>query len=113
MKDLEQIDQDFRLAISGSYDRNQQCLEDIRFAKIAGAQWAGADSEQFKNKPKPENNKLFKQVNRLLGQYQRMEMNAKIASASDDATDEDAELLQGRWRNDFNMSDGLWWVWRY
>jgi hypothetical protein len=107
MKDLEQIDQDFRLAISGSYDRNQQCLEDIRFAKIAGAQWAGADSEQFKNKPKPENNKLFKQVNRLLGQYQRMEMNAKIASASDDATDEDAELLQGRWRNDFNMSDGV------
>ena len=107
MKDLTQIDQDFRLAISGSYDRNQQCLEDIRFAKVAGAQWAGSDSEQFKNKPKPENNKLFKQINRLLGQYQRMEMNAKIASASDEATDQDAELLQGRWRNDFNMSDGV------
>lgn len=108
MKDLKQIDEDFRFAIAGRYDRNQQCLEDIRFAKIAGAQWLGSDDdENFKNKPKPENNKLFKQVNRLLGQYQRMEMNTKIASASSEATDQDAELLQGRWRNDFNMSDGV------
>jgi len=107
MKDTQEILIDFREALGSSNDVNEQCLKDNQFAKIAGAQWAGSDAEQFKNKPKPENNKLFKNINRLLGQYQRMEMNARIASASDIATDEDADLLQGRWRNDFNMSDGI------
>jgi len=107
MKEISDILVDFNDAIASNYDNNKACLEDIEFAKIAGAQWKGSDAEQFKNKPKPENNKIFKQINRLLGQYQRMEMNAKIASASDDATDEDADILQGRWRNDFNMSDGV------
>ena len=107
MKDIQEILNDFRDSIGSRDDINESCLKDIEFAKIAGAQWAGSDREQFKNKPKPENNKLFKNINRLLGQYQRMEMNARIASASEDATDEDADLLQGRWRNDFNMSDGI------
>jgi len=108
MKDIQDILVDFNDAIASRYELNKSCLEDIEFAKVAGAQWKGSDDgEQFANKPKPENNKVFKQVNRLLGQYQRMEMNARIASASDEATDEDADLLQGRWRNDFNMSDGI------
>lgn len=107
MKDIQEILIDFRDSIGSRDDINESCLKDIEFAKIAGAQWAGNDREQFKNKPKPENNKLFKNINRLLGQYQRMEMNARIASASEEATDEDADLLQGRWRNDFNMSDGI------
>lgn len=107
MKEIQDILVDFNDAIGSNWDNNQNCLADIEFAKIAGAQWRGSDSEQFRNKPKPENNKIFKQINRLLGQYQRMEMNAKIASASDEATDEDADILQGRWRNDFNMSDGV------
>ncbi len=107
MKDIQDILIDFRDALGSSNEINEQCLKDNQFAKIAGAQWVGSDSEQFNNKPKPENNKLFKSINRLLGQYQRMEMNARIASASDEATDEDADLLQGRWRNDFSMSDGI------
>lgn len=107
MKDIQEILIDFKDSIGSRDDINESCLKDIEFAKIAGAQWAGSDREQFKNKPKPENNKLFKNINRLLGQYQRMEMNARIASASEEATDEDADLLQGRWRNDFNMSDGI------
>jgi hypothetical protein len=36
-----------------------------------------------------------------------MEMNAKIISNSDDATEEGASLLQSRWRNDFQSSDGV------
>ena len=68
--------------------------------------WKGSYSEQFKNKPKPEINKIFSSINRVLGQKQRMEMNAKIISNSDEATDEGADLLQSRWRNDFQSSDG-------
>jgi len=116
MKSLEEIKQNIDRQFSGSYERNRRCLDDIEFAVVEGAQWKGSLqgssentslSEQFKNKPKPEVNKIFGSINRLLGQKQRLEMNAKIISNSDEATDEDAELLQGRWRNDFQSSDGV------
>ena len=107
MKDIELNRVDFNRAIDGNYDKNQQVIEDMRFAKIPGAQWRGSDVEQFKNKSKPENNKIARQINRILGQYQRLEMNAKIISNSEEATDDSAELLQSRWRNDFNSSDGI------
>ena len=107
MKDINEILVDFNHSVTGSYDKNQQVIEDIRFAKIPGAQWYGSDADQYRNKPKPENNKIARQINRILGQYMRLEMNAKIISASEEATDEDAEMLQSRWRNDFNISDGI------
>lgn len=106
MKKHEQVLEDFNNAIAGVSDRNRQVLDDMEFAYVNGAQWRGSLAKQFKNKPKPENNKIARSINRIFGQFQRMEMNAKIVSASDDATDEDADLLQGRWRNDFNNSDG-------
>ena len=96
----------FNRAISGNYEASRQQADDNLFAKVAGQQWKGSDSKQWANKPKPENNKIAKHINRLLGQYERLELNAKISSASMDATDDDAELLQSRWRNDFTMSKG-------
>lgn len=107
MKDINEILTDFRDAIAGSYDINEQVVADIEFSFLPGAQWRGADYDQFRNRPKPENNKLARQINRILGQYQRLEMMPQIMSASDDATDDDAEILQSRWRNDFNSSDGI------
>ena len=97
----------FNRAISGNYEASRQQADDNLFAKVAGQQWKGSDSKQWANKPKPENNKIAKHINRLLGQYERLELNAKISSASMGATDDDAELLQSRWRNDFTMSDGV------
>lgn len=97
----------FNRAISGNYEASRQMADDLLFAKVAGQQWKGSDSKQWANKPKPENNKLAKHINRLLGQFERLELNAKISSASIEATDDDAELLQSRWRNDFNMSKGV------
>tara|TARA_R100000951_G_scaffold61620_1_gene51768 strand:+ start:532 stop:2658 length:2127 start_codon:yes stop_codon:yes gene_type:complete len=97
----------FNRAVSGNYEASRQMADDLLFAKVAGEQWKGSDSKQWANKPKPENNKIAKHINRLLGQFERLELNAKISSASNDATDDDAELLQSRWRNDFNMSDGV------
>lgn len=106
MKELNDARLDLNNALAGCYDRNRSCLEDYEFAVISGAMWKGSYSEQFKNKPKPEINKVFGSINRILGQKQRMEMNAKIISNSDEATDEGADLLQSRWRNDFQASDG-------
>jgi hypothetical protein len=97
----------FDRAVSGNYEVSRQQADDMLFAKVAGEQWKGSDIKQWANKPKPENNKVAKQINRLLGQFERLELNARISSASQEATDEDAQLLQSRWRNDFNMSDGV------
>jgi hypothetical protein len=83
------------------------CLEDIERFFINGAWWKGSRGEQFKNKPKPEFNKLWRAINRVVGDINDMELNAVIVSNSDDATDEDADLLQKRWRNDFQSSDGI------
>jgi hypothetical protein len=107
MKSLEQIKKDMNNSLSGAYDRNILCLEDFEFAMVEGAMWRGNYAKQFKNKPKPEINKIFGSINRLLGQKERLEMNATIISNSDEATDEDASLLQSRWRNDFQSSDGV------
>lgn len=106
MKELSEVRLNLNDYIGGGYDRNRSCLEDYEFAVVSGAMWKGSYSEQFKNKPKPEINKIFSSINRLLGQKQRLEMNAKIISNSDEATDEGADLLQSRWRNDFQSSDG-------
>lgn len=107
MKDIREILIDLNDSMAGCSDRYSACLEDIEFANVPGAQWRGSDSRQFKNRPKPENNKIARMINRVLGQYQRMELNAKIIAGSDDASDDDAELLQARWRNDFQATDGV------
>lgn len=106
MKEHEQIKIDMDHARSGSYERNRLCLEDYEFAIVEGAMWKGNYAQQFKNKPKPEINQIFGSINRLLGHKARLEMNAKIISDSDQATDEDAEMLQGLWRNDFQAGQG-------
>ena len=106
MKDHKQVSIDLNDSIGISYDRNMLSQDDYEFATVTGAMWKGAYAEQFKNKPKPEINKIFSSINRVLGQKQRMEMNAKIISNSDDATDEGADILQGRWRNDFQAGNG-------
>ncbi len=107
MKEYSQVRTDMNDSIGYNYDRNKMCMEDYEFATVSGAMWKGSYAEQFRNKPKPEINKIFQSINRLLGKKQRMEMNAIIASNSDEATDEDADMLQSRWRNDFQNSDGV------
>lgn len=106
MKDISDARLDLNNSLSGGYDRNRSCLEDYEFATVSGAMWKGSYSKQFENKPKPEINLIFSAINRVLGHKQRLEMNAKIVSNSDEATDKDADLLQSRWRNDFQSSEG-------
>ena len=106
IKEIQENREHFNNSIAGCYKLNEQVEADRRFAFLRGSQWEGSYEEEFANKPKPENNKVAKAIHRLLGQYQRLDLNARIMSNSDDATDEDADLLQSRWRNDFNFSDG-------
>ena len=92
---------------SSSYtEMREECLKDLECFFIDNKWWAGNYGVQFKNKPRPEFNKIWKAINRVIGDICEMELNAIIVSNSDEATDEDCELLQKRWRNDFNASDG-------
>ena len=79
MKKFQDIIADFNEAYSSEYERRLQVVQDIEFAFIPGQQWAGADLQQFKNRPKPENNKLFKNIMSLVGRYQEAEFGARIA----------------------------------
>lgn len=107
MKDFNQIRIDLNLAVSGVYERYQKVIDDISFAKIPSAQWSESDTQQYANKPKPENNKIARQINRILGQYQKIELNARIIPASQSADMKNAKLLEGLWRNDFSMTEGI------
>lgn len=106
MKDVSAIRVDFNKSYSGEYDRRAQVIEDIKFAFVPGQQWQGSDNEQWANKPKPENNKLFKNIMGHVGRFHEAEFGARIAAASDEATEKDADLLNARFRNDFGSSDG-------
>jgi len=106
MLNHEQMTINFRDASSDTEMRDA-CLRDRERFFIKGAWWDGSHGKQFKNKPKPEFNKLWRSINRLVGTINDMELNAIIVSNSDEATDESSELLQKRWRNDFQTSDGI------
>ena len=47
-------------------DERRQCVEDRRFASIAGAQWEGPLSEQLKGRPQMEFNKVQSAVVRII-----------------------------------------------
>ena len=49
-------------------DERLQCLQDRRFAVIAGAQWDGPLGEHFANRPKFEVNKVMRAVNRIVSE---------------------------------------------
>ena len=50
-------------------DERFQCLEDRRFYSIAGAQWEGSLTEQYKNRPRFEVNKIALSVMRIISEY--------------------------------------------
>lgn len=75
---------------------------------IVGEWWAESHhSNRKKNKPKPEFHTQWRPINRIIGTINDMELNAIIVPNSLMATDEGADLLQRRWRNDFQNSEGI------
>ena len=86
MKDYDQSRIDMNDSLASNYEMMLQCREDYEFSVVSGAMWKGAYEAQFENKPKPEVNKIFLSINRLLGKKQRLEMNAVIVPNSDRAT---------------------------
>jgi hypothetical protein len=73
-------------------DERLQCLQDRRFCFVPGAQWEGALSEQFENRPMLEMNKVRKAVNRIIAEFRQNRIEAKFlprkeSPANDSAAD--------------------------
>jgi hypothetical protein len=62
-----------------------QCLQDRRFATIAGAPWEGPLGEQFENKPRFEVNKIALAVTRIVNEYRNNRVTVDFISK--DGTD--------------------------
>lgn len=81
LKDIHsQALQDFDEIQTAVRDERIMCLSDRRFYSIAGAQWEGALSEQFANRPRLEVNKIHAAVLRVIADYRQNEMSVKFVS---------------------------------
>ncbi len=78
----------------------EQCLQDRRFAFIAGAQWEGALAEQFENKPMFEVNKIALAIMRIFSEYRNNRITVDFVSKEGDEYDELADVCDGLYRAD-------------
>lgn len=89
----------FDHAESAIRDERLQCAEDRRFCSIAGAQWEGEWSNNFKNKPKLEINKVQLSVVRILNDLKENKISVYFipndGSNDDPLADTATELFRG------------------
>lgn len=85
-------------------DERMQCLEDRRFATIAGAQWEGSLGEQFENKPKFEVNKIHLSVMRIINEYRNNRITVDFMSKDGHDDDSLADTCDGLYRADEQYS---------
>lgn len=81
-------------------DERMQCLQDRRFATIAGAQWEGSLLEQFENKPRIEMNKVNLAITRIYSEYRNNRISAIFTSKEGSEYDELADTCAGLFRAD-------------
>ena len=77
-----------------------QCLQDRRFYSIAGAQWEGALSDQFDNKPQFEFNKTHLAVIRIFNEYRNNRITVDFESKDGANDDTLADTCDGLYRAD-------------
>lgn len=93
---LEEFDADW----SAVWKERELCIEDRRFATIAGAQWEGALGEQFENKPKFEVNKVHGSIIRIINDYRSNRITTDFVPKDGKKADKLADTLDGLYRAD-------------
>ena len=92
--------EEFDYIQSVSRDERLQCLKDRRFYSVAGAQWEGALSEVYENKPKFEVNKIALAIMRIFSEYRNNRITVDFVSKDGEARDDLADTLDGLYRSD-------------
>lgn len=91
---------DFDTIQTALRDERLQCLQDRRFATIAGAQWEGALGQQFANKPMFEVNKIHLAVIRIINEYRNNRITVDFVSKDGSPDDKFADACDGLYRAD-------------
>lgn len=99
---LTKIDRDY-YAVD---DQRDATNEDLRFCDVDGAMYEDWLDDQFANRPKPEFNKVGKQVHKFTGEWENNRFDVRFKPDDGVSSKEDAELLNGLYRKDFRRSDG-------
>jgi hypothetical protein len=97
----------FDVVAIATLEGRKQCLQDRRFAHIAGAQWETL-SEQFANKPKFELNKIARSIRRIFNDMRnhRIDVVFNPKDDDDDGTKRDlADAVMGIYRADAKASN--------
>lgn len=87
-------------------DNREQCLDDRRFAFVAGAQWEDNLGEQFENRPKFEVNKVSLAITRLFSEYRNNRITVNFKPKDSSANSKTADSMNGLYRADELDSNG-------
>lgn len=102
---FERARKQFSAIMGAQRAERELCLSDRRFYSIAGAQWEGALSEQFENRPQFEFNKIHLAVIRIINEYRNNRMSV-VFVPKDGAQEKSNDDITGIYRADMNMSCG-------
>lgn len=81
-------------------DERMQCLSDRRFYSISGAQWEGAQGEQFANRPKFEFNRVHLAVIRIFNEWRNNRITVDFTPKDGTSRADLADTCDGLYRAD-------------
>jgi len=91
-KVFERAFREFDRIQSAAYDERKQCLQDRRFARIAGAQYEGPLEEQFAAKPRMEVNKIQRAITRVINEMRQNDFTSTFVMRDDEDDPELSDL---------------------
>ncbi len=97
---FERARNDFDITAQNAWQEREMCRDDRRFCFVAGAQWEGAFSEMFQNKPMPEINKVHLAVIRIISEYMNNRITVDYVTKDGTESDKLAEICDGLYRAD-------------
>jgi len=92
-------------AVDAEKEQRDQCVEDIQFANVAGAQWDDWAKEARGNRPRLEINKVALPVNVYMGNFRQNDMSVTFRPSSGGATRKTAEVYKGLTRHILERSN--------
>ena len=100
-------------AIGSEEQSRKKMIETARFVRIPGAQWEGStnsgfamDDERFQKYPRFELNKVGREVDRIISDYRLNRVSVTFRPKDTQASEELADKLNGKFRADFQESNG-------
>jgi len=89
----------YEASFAAERGQRDECLEDMRFVFVEGAQWDDIDKNSRKDRPRFEINKVAVPVNQAIGEQRQNRISIKVRPAKGAASTDMADVLSGLIRN--------------